>query len=289
MRLLIVLLLTSFTFSSCSFLSDTGKSLAFWNHKKNTSFSKVMKSKDNDYKLRMAENYYVKKDYNHAEQLFEELFPIFKASAQFEDLYYKFAYCSFYLKDYTNAENLFKGFVEVFPNSQHAEEMEYMRAYTFYKQSPKPELDQTNTTKTIGFMQAFINTHPGSARIKDATDIIDKCRAKLELKDFKSAQLYFDMSLYRAASITFTTLLNSYPDSEKGDLYKLYVIRSDYQFATLSIEEKKEDRFLQVVTDCNDFIDRFPDSKLSKEVQVYLNASQNTIKSLKNEPLKKTS
>ena len=138
-------------------------------------------------------------------------------------------------------------------------------------------------------MQAFINTHPGSARIKDATDIIDKCRAKLELKDFKSAQLYYDMSLYRAASITFTTLLNSYPDSEKGDLYKLYVIRSDYQFATLSIEEKKEDRFLQVVTDCNDFMDRFPDSKLSKEVQVYLNASQNTIKSLKNEPLKKTS
>jgi outer membrane protein assembly factor BamD len=289
MRLFLVLLFASLIFSSCSFLSDAGKSLAFWNHKKNASFSKIMKSKDNDYKLRMAENYYVKKDYNHAQQLYEELFPIFKASTQFEDLYYKFAYCSFYLKDYTNAENLFKGFVEVFPNSQHTEEMEYMRAFTFYKQSPKAELDQTNTTKTIGFMQAFINTHPGSARIKDATDIIDKCRAKLELKDYRSAQLYYDMSLYKAASITFTTLLNSYPDSEKGDLYKLYVIRSDYQFATLSIEEKKEDRFLQVITDCNDFMDRFPDSKLSKEVQIYLNTSQNTIKSLKNEPFKKTS
>jgi outer membrane protein assembly factor BamD len=270
-------------------LSNAGNSLAFWNHKKNTSFTKVMKSKDNNYKLRMAENYYAKKDYNHAEQLYEELFPIFKASTQFEDLYYKFAYCSFYLRDYTNAENLFKGFVEVFPNSQHAEEMEYMRAYTFYKQSPKAELDQTNTTKTIGFMQAFINTHPGSARIKDATEMIDKCRAKLELKDFKSAQLYYDMSLFKAASITFTTLLNSYPDSEKGDLYKLYIIRADYQYATLSIEERKEDRFQQVIADCNDFMDRFPESKLSKEVQNYLSSSQNNIKSLKNEPLKKTS
>src|SRR5580658_10353478 len=106
MRLLFFLTLALFSISSCTLFSNAGDTLAFWNHKRNASFSKVMKSKDNDYKLRMAESYYVKKDYNHAEQLYEELFPIFKASARFEDLYYKFAYCSFYLKDYTNAENL---------------------------------------------------------------------------------------------------------------------------------------------------------------------------------------
>src|SRR5579871_1771780 len=252
-------------------------------------FSKVMKSNDYDYKLRVADQYYAAKDYNHAQQLFEELFRVFKGSEHFEDIYYKFAYCAYYLKDYANAENLFKGFVEVFPNSTKAEEMDYMRAYTFYKQSPKAELDQTNTTKTIGFMQAFINTHPGSARIKDATEIIEKCHAKMELKDFKNAQLYYDIEQYKAASLTFNLLLNSYPDSEKGDLYKLFVIKSDYQIAVMSIEEKKEDRFQQVVTDCNDFMDRFPESKLGKQVQVFLNSSQNTIKSLKNEQVKKTS
>jgi outer membrane protein assembly factor BamD len=289
MRLLLILALASVTFSSCSFLSKGANDLAFWKHKKNASFSKIMKSKDNDFKLRMAEKYYVQKDYNHAQQLYEDLFPVFKASPQFEDLYYKFAYCSFYLKDYTNAENLFKGFVEVFPNSAKAEEMEYMRAYTFYKQSPKAELDQTNTTKTIGFMQAFINTHSGSTRIKDATDIIDKCRAKLELKDFESAELYFNMGYFKAASLTFNNLINTYPDSEKGEEYKLYVIKSNYEYARLSFEEKKEERFTQVVTDCNDFIDRFPDSKLTKLVQGYLSSSQNNLKSLKNEQTKKAS
>src|SRR5580658_10615037 len=206
MRLFIVLFSAVLLVSSCS------------------RFSKVLKSNDYEYKLRVADKYYADKDYNHAQQLFEELFRVFKGSEHFEDIYYKFAYCAYYLKDYANAENLFKGFVEVFPNSSKAEEMDYMRAYTFYKQSPKAELDQTNTTKTIGFMQAFINTHPGSARIKDATEIIDKCRAKLELKDYESAELYYNMSLFRAASISFTTLLNSYPDSQKGDLYKLFVI-----------------------------------------------------------------
>jgi len=271
MRLFTTLLIGIVTLNSCS------------------HFSKVLKSNDYDYKLRVADKYYADKDYGHAQQLFEELFRVFKGSEHFEDIYYKFAYCAYYLKDYANAENLFKGFVEVFPNSAKAEEMDYMRAYTFYKQSPKVELDQTNTTKTIGFMQAFINTHPGSAKTKEATDIIDICRAKLELKDYRSAELYFNLGYFKAAGVALNSLMNSYPDSQKSDEYKFLIIRSFYQYALVSTDEKKEDRFSQVITQCNEFIDRFPESKLTKSVQEYLNLSQNNIKLVKNEQVKKTS
>jgi outer membrane protein assembly factor BamD len=248
-----------------------------------------MKSKDVDFRLRMAEKYYMRKDYNKAQQLYQDLFPILKGSPKFEDLYYKFAFCSFYLKDYANAENLFKGFVEVFPSSAKAEEMDYMRAYTFFMQSPRYELDQTNTTKSMGFMQAFINTHPGSPKIKDATEIIDKCRAKLELKDFKNAELYYNMGQYKASGLVFNLLMNTYPDSEKSDIYKLFLIKSDFEYASFSIEEKKGDRFQQVIVDCNDFLDRFPDSKLSSEVKGYMTTTQNNLKNLKNEQVKKAS
>ncbi len=40
-----------------------------------SKFAKVQKSNDYDYKLRMAEKYYVAKKYNYAKQLYEELFP----------------------------------------------------------------------------------------------------------------------------------------------------------------------------------------------------------------------
>src|SRR5579871_5103962 len=269
MRLFTVLFLAIILCSSCS------------------HFSKVMKSNDYDYKLRVADKYYADKDYNHAQQLFEELFRIYKGSEHFEDIYYKFAYCAYNLKDYANAENLFKGFVENFPNSNKAEEMDYMRAYTFFKQSPKVDLDQTNTTKTIGFMQAFINTHPGSDRTKEATTIIDKCRAKLELKDYKNAQLYYDLSYYKAAATALNTLMLSYPDSEKSDEYKFLVNKADYQYALQSIDERKPERFEIVITQCNEFVERFPDSRLNKSVQEYLTISQNNIKSLKNEQVKK--
>ena len=268
MRFLIALFITACTIVSCS------------------KFSKVQKSTDYDYKLRMAEQYYAKKKYNQAQLLFEELFPILKGTPQFEDLYYKYAYCAYYQRDYMNAENLFKGFAEVFPNSPRAEEMEYMRAFTYYKQSPKVELDQTNTQKAIGLMQTFINTHPGSAKIKEATEIIDKCRAKLEQKEFKNAELYFNVGQYKAAAIAFTSLMNNFPDSEKSDEYKLLVIKSYYQYALMSIEEKKNERFGQVIAECNEFMDRFPESKLKNEAEHYLTQSQNNLKSLQNEQTK---
>ncbi|MET0245082.1 MAG: outer membrane protein assembly factor BamD [Flavitalea sp.] len=253
-----------------------------------SKFAKVQKSTDYDYKLRMAEKYYVAKKYNYAQQLYEELFPIFKGQPQFEDLFYKYAYCSYNLRDWLQAENLFKQFTEVFPTSQKAEEMEYMRAYTYYRQSPKAELDQTNTQKTIGLMQTFINTHPGSARIKEANGIIDKCRIKLEDKEVKSATLYYNMGHYLAAGIAYTSLMNNFPDSERSEEYKLQVIKSYFLYAKNSIIEKQAERYEKVVTECNDFTDRFPDHAFSKDVERYRNLSQSNIKEIQNESAKKT-
>jgi outer membrane protein assembly factor BamD len=247
------------------------------------SMTKLLKNPDPAYKLRMAEQFFAKEQYIKAQQVYEDVMPYYKASKEFEDIYDNYAYCAYNLRDFMNAENLFKSYLEIFPNSSKAEEVDYMRAYSFYKQSPKAELDQTNTLRAMGMMQTFINTHPGSARNKQATEIIDICRAKLEVKDQKSAQLYFDIGQFRAAGVAFATLLNNYPDSDRGDLYKLMIIRSYYRYAEMSVEEKKVERFEQVISECYEFVDRFPDSKLRKEVEEFLNNSKNNIKNLTNE------
>ena len=247
---------------------------------------KLLKNPDPAYKLRMAEQYFVKKKYTFAQQIYEDVMPYYKATKEFEDIYYKYAYCAYNMADYANAENLFKSFLEIFPTSLKAEEVDYMRAYSFYKQSPKPQLDQTNTIKAMGMMQTFINTHPGSARNKEATEIIDLCRAKLETKDFQSAKLYYDMGQFRAAGVSFTTLLNGYPESMNADEYKLMIIKSYYRYAELSVEEKKVERFEQVINECNEFSNRFPESKFKKEAEDFLNLSQTNIKNLNNEQIK---
>lgn len=253
-----------------------------------TKFAKVQKSNDYDYKLKMADQYFQNKKYSNAQILYQELFPIFKGNPKFEELFYKFAYCSYYLRDWLQAENLFKQFTEVFPTSPRAEEMEYMRAYTYYRQSPKQDLDQTNTLKAIGLMQTFINTHPGSKRNAEASKIIDDLRNKLEAKDYRSAELYFNMGHYRAAAIAFTSLVNSFPDTDKGDQYKLQAIKAYYLYAENSIEDKKLARYEQVINEVNDFYDRYPESGLTKEAERYATLSQNNIKQLQNEQAKTT-
>ena len=246
-------------------------------------YNKIYKSKDYEYKLKMADEFFAKKKYKVAQQLYEELFPVFKGTAKFEELYYKDAYCFYYMKDYLQAQALFKGFLEVFPNSPKAEEVDYLHAYCFYKQSPKLELEQVNTTKAIGMMQTFINTHPGSARIKEATEIIDICRAKLEQKEYRSAELYYNLGQHRAAAIAFTNLINNYPESVKGDEYKLKIVKAYYKFAKLSFVDKQIERYEKVISEYQDFADRYPESKLLKEAESYSNLSQNNIKAIKYE------
>jgi len=268
MKLALVLLLPVFLLTACS-----------------SQFNKVLKSKDYNYKLKKADEYFASKKYKYAEDLYIELFSVFKGSDKFEDLYYKYAQCSFYQKNYSDAENLFKGFLEVFPNSSKAEEVAYMHAYCFYKESPKAELDQINTSKAIGMMQSFISTHPNSSRVKDANGIIAKCRSKLELKDYKTAELYYNLQQYRAAGISFTTLLNTYPESPNGDEYMLMAVKSYYQFARLSVYGKQEERYQKVSDEYFDFADRYPDSKLLKQAENYKNLSVNNIKQIQNEQI----
>jgi outer membrane protein assembly factor BamD len=266
MRIICVLLIAATLFGSCA-----------------SEFGKILKSTDYDYKLKKADEYFAKKKYRNAEQLYVELFPVFKGTEKFEELYYRYAFCAYNQKNYTDAENLFKGFLDVFPNSPKAEEIAYLHAYTFYLQSPKIELEQVNTSKAIGMMQTFINNHAGSSRIKDATEVIEACRAKLEVKEYRNAELYYNLQQYRAAGIAYTNLLNNYPESAKGDEYKLMIVKSYYQFAKLSISEKQQERYEKVIEEYNDFTDRYPDSKLLKDAVSYNNLSLNHIKQLQNE------
>lgn len=259
---LVLILLSVFTLASCS------------------KFSKVMKSKDYEYKLKMADQYFVKKKYRFAQQLYEDLFPVFKGSNRFEDIHYKFAYCAYYLKDYMSAENLFKSFLEYFPNSAKAEEVDYMHAFCYYKQSPRPQLDQTNTIKAMGQMQTFINTHPGSERNKEAQEIIAQCYQKLITKDYESAELYYNIGQYKAAAVSFATLLNTYPDAKNADEFKFWVIRSYYKYAELSVIDKQPERYNQVVEEVQDFQDRFPESKHLKAAEQFLTLSQNHLKTI---------
>jgi outer membrane protein assembly factor BamD len=244
---------------------------------------KILKSTDYEYKLKKADEYYNKKKYSQAVLIYEDIFPVLKGTAQFEDLYWRYAFSHYYMKDYLNSENLFKGFLENFPTSTRAEEAAFTRAFCNYKQSPKPDLDQTSTMKAINYLQTFMVRNPNSGKNKEAIEIIEDLRAKLESKERRNADLYFDLGYFKASATAYSQIMLKFPDSQSADQYKLRIIKSSFEYAKKSIPAKKMERFEKVLDECADFTDRFPDSKLASDVSKYKNLTENQLKTLKNE------
>ena len=92
--------------------------------------------------------------------------------------------------------------------------------------------------------------------------------------------MYYNLGQYKAAAISFSTLLNSYPDAPNADEFKLWVVKSYYKYASMSIPDKQNERYGQAIEEAQDFQDRFPESKLLKEAERYLTLSQNNLKTI---------
>ena len=232
-----------------------------------TSFEKVQKSKDYAYKLTMADKYYDARQFSKANTLYEELLTVYKGTKSFENIYYRYAHSFYNERNYLAASYHFKNFADLFPKSPKAEECEYLNSLCLYKMSPDYTLDQSNTVKVIGEMQAFVNTHPESKRVKDANKMIDESREKLEEKDLYGAELYFQIREFKAASVAFEQIIRKYPDSQKSDYYHYMVVRSFFRYAQNSIPDKQEQRYNRVVADYRDFVEKFPKSTYRSEIE----------------------
>lgn len=210
--------------------------------------------------------YFEKGDYYRALQLFDQLIPVYRGTAQSEDLFFKYAYAYYHEREYVMASYYFSRFAITFPRSEHTEEASFMTAYCKYLDSPRYSLDQTVTREAITEFQAFINRFPYGERAKEATELIDEMRNKLQLKDFNVADLYLKIEDYQAAIVSFRIVLKSYPDTEFKEEILHKIVVAAYSYAEKSIDDKKRERFEAAEAAYFDFVALYPESKYSSEV-----------------------
>lgn len=244
------------------------------------SLEKIQKSKDTEYKLQKANEFYDAKEYDKAIILYEELLTIFKGTKRFEGTYYKYAMSYYLQKSYLAASYHFKNFADLFPNSERTEEARFLHSKSLFEQAPEHTLDQENTKKSINELQNFINQHPQSNKVTNANEMIDKSRYKLELKDKYSAELYYKVSQYRAAAIYFEQLITKYPESRYIDYYQYKVLQSRYKYAMQSIESRQKERFTQVLEDYAYFKSINPKNQYQKEIEEIKSLSSQTLSKL---------
>lgn len=247
------------------------------------NFEHIRKSSDVNYKLTKANEYFDKKDYAHAYELYKDLMPVMKSTRNFEALYYRYAYCYYYMKDYIDASYNFKNFTEYFPTSKNAEECEFMSAVCLYKFAPKYTLDQTNTIKAVEALQSYVNRYPNSARTAEANKYIEESHQKLEHKEADAARLYYDIAAYKAAIVAYRSVMRNYPESVSSDMYQFMVIKSMFKYAKVSYPEKQEERYASAVSAFRDFKDAYPNSKYLPEAEKISTEANNNIKKIRDE------
>jgi outer membrane protein assembly factor BamD len=112
-----------------------------------------------------------------------------------------------------------------------------------------------------------MDTYPRSERIPEANKLIDDLRAKLELKDYNLAMLFYRMRDYMAAITSFQNLMKRFPDTERREEVYRYMILAYFEFAERSIPEKRRERYEAAIDTYNNLLYQYPESKYLKSLE----------------------
>lgn len=248
-----------------------------------TQYAKVQKSMNYDYKYELAKAYYMEGEYGQSSSLLEDVLAFMKGTIYAEESLYMLSMCYFNMKDYVTASHYFTTYYNSHPRGSYAEVARFMSTKALYLDTPDPRLDQTSTIKAIGEIQVFIEYYPYSRYKQEANDMLYELHDRLVEKEFRSAQLYYDLgnymgNNYQACIITAQNALNDYPYTKLREELSMLILRARYSMAKESVQEKMLDRYRDTVDEYYSFKNEFPESKFTKEADKIFRESQKALK-----------
>ncbi len=228
-------------------------------------YQRVQKSDDFNYKFDYAKRAYENKKYVQAATLLKDCITVFKGNEKAEESLYLLAMSHYENKDYIESGAYFKTYYSRYPKGKYAELARYYCGYGYYLDSPEPQLDQSGTIQAIEELQAFLDYFPRSDKVSVAQNAIFELQDKLTLKQLQNAQLYYNLGTYmgnnyESAVIVARNAVKDYPYSKYKEDLELLILKARFQEADLSIDERKADRFREVVDEYYSFINNYPDS-----------------------------
>ncbi len=231
------------------------------------SHSKLLKSTDNELKYQAAMDYFEKKDYNRALQLFDVLQSAFRGKPEGEEIAYYTAECYYAQKEYDAASHFYKKYVVNYPFAKRAESALFRSACCYYLESPNISLDQTATYTAISELKSFTDIYPESQYVDSANVIIDVLQNKLQEKYYNTCMLYYKMDEYQAAITSFEIFLKEYPSTAHREEIINYMVLTYYKYAQNSVAEKQRERYELALEKYNTLSYMYPESEYVKQLE----------------------
>ena len=137
--------------------------------------------------------------------------------------------------------------------------------------------------KAIEELQSFLEHYPRSEKVSIAQNAIFELQDKLTLKQLQNAQLYYNLGTYlgnnyQSAVIVAQNAIKDYPYSKYKEDLEMLILKSRFQEADLSVDERKADRFREVVDEYYNFINNYPESNYRNEAENIFKIAQKYVK-----------
>ena len=252
-------------------------------------FNQVYKTSDYSYKYEYAKECFMKGKYTRAVTLLQDLVTLQKGTDNAQEGLYMLAMAQYLGKDYESAAATFKKYYSSYPKGVYAEMAQYYIGQSLYMSTPEPRLDQSQTVTAISAFQDYLDLFPDAKYKETAQNRLFALQDKLVQKEFYSAQLYYDLGQYfgnctnggnnyEACIITAQNALKDYPYTSMREKFALLIMKSKYELAQQSIEEKKFERFQDAEDECYGFINEYPDSKSKSLAEKYISKCKEVTK-----------
>ena len=208
---------------------------------------KFRKLKTKEAKFEAAKNYYNKKQYLSAAELFEQIYPLYMGSEQGDSVLFLFADCYYKNEDYLMAAFHFNDFTRKYPFSPRTEEAAFLSAKAHYMNIPAYNLDQTDAQLAKEGLEVFMENYPQSKFQNECNAMLDTIRDQLAHKAYSVACMYYNIGQYAAAQIAVKNLMKDYPGSAYSEkaLYQLGL--NSYEYAENSVPDKQAERYQSAV------------------------------------------
>ncbi|WP_040562799.1 outer membrane protein assembly factor BamD [Hoylesella buccalis] len=237
-----------------------------------SEFNAVYKSTDTNYRYEYAKECFFKGKYTRAITLLNDLIVVQKGTENAQESLYMLAMAQYKSGDYESAAQAFKRYVQSYPKGKYAELASYYVGESLFMCTPEPRLDQSQTVSAIASFQEFLDLFPDAKLKNSAQNRLFELQDKLVKKELYSAQLYYDLgpyfgnctsggNNYEACIITAENALKDYPYSSLRENFAVLVMKSKFELAEQSVEEKRLERYQDAEDECYGFINEYPDSK----------------------------
>ena len=245
-------------------------------------YNKVYKTSDLDYRYEYAKQSFAEGKYNRAATLLIDLITPKKGTDDAQEALFMLGMAEYMSQDYESASATFKKYHQTYPKGQYAEKASFYVGQSLYEGAPEPRLDQSPTIGAINAYQQFLDFYPDSELRQQAQDRLFELQDKLVIKELLSAQLYYNLggyfgninsnneSNYIASIITAQNALKNYPYNHWREDFALIIMKSKFELAENSSEDKRMERYRDAEDECYGFLNEYPDSKNTQTAQKYI-------------------